>query len=97
MLGRNLECRGTAYVHDIAKPANVLELQPSRVGQVDVGLRRALDQQGPGLPAIRIRDQFDRPLLDLGPGLRVDPADDIAAAHPPIMTHAGAISSTGCG
>ena len=41
-------------------PPDVLELEVGRVGQVDMGLRRAVEQQGPGGPPVRVRHQLDQ-------------------------------------
>ena len=59
--------RRVERVEQVAGAADVLELEVGGVGEVDVALRGAVDQQRPGRRAVRVGHQLGTPVADLGP------------------------------
>ena len=59
--------RGIQRVEQVTDPADVLELEVGRVGEVDVALRGAVDEQRPGRRAVGVGHELGPPVTDLDP------------------------------
>ena len=74
---QGLAC-GRGEVEHVPETLHVLEVEVARIVQVDVRLRRAADQQGPGVRPVRIGEQFD------GIGITQPAHGGLAPTSPPV-------------
>ena len=81
--------RGVERVEQVTGAAHVLELEVGGVGEVDVALRGAVDQQRPGRRAVRIGHQLGTPVADLGPDDRRGEPRSSCGIHHGILPSRG--------